>query len=133
MDNYIKDWFHVVKNCSVNNTYKMGWGKSIIECCIETPNEQNIPFDRISLKMFKYYWNQTIFFDLQQSPNPIKPPELYTYVKEVINEYQSKYGFKPILFDKVDDRLSVDINKINKIVKKDVCHRFLKVGGEVFD
>jgi 5-methylcytosine-specific restriction endonuclease McrA len=133
MDNYIKDWFHVVKNCSVDNTYKMGWGKSIIECCIETPNEQNIPFDRISLKMFKYYWNQTIFFDLQQSPNPIKPPELYTYVKEIISEYQSKYGFKPILFDKVDDRLSVDINKINKIVKKDVCHRFLKVGGEVFD
>lgn len=133
MDNYIKNWFHVVKNCSVDNTYKMGWGKSIIECCIETPNEQNIPFDRISLKMFKYYWNQTIFFDLQQSPNPIKPPELYTYVKEIISEYQSKYGFKPILFDKVDDRLSVDINKINKIVKKDVCHRFLKVGGEVFD
>ena len=55
MDNYIKNWFHVVKNCSVDNTYKMGWGKSIIECCIETPNEQNIPFDRISLKMFKYY------------------------------------------------------------------------------
>jgi len=83
MDNYIKDWFHVVKNCSVNNTYKMEWGKSIIECCIETPDEQIIPFDRISLKMFKYFWNQTIFFDLQQSPNPIKPPELYTYVKEL--------------------------------------------------
>ena len=35
MNNYIKDWFYVIKNCSVDNTYKMGWSKSIIECCIE--------------------------------------------------------------------------------------------------
>tara|TARA_B110000902_G_scaffold73783_1_gene87103 strand:+ start:192 stop:878 length:687 start_codon:yes stop_codon:yes gene_type:complete len=54
-------------------------------------------------------------------------------VKEVVIEYQSKYGFKPVLFDKVDDKLIIDINKINKIVKKDVCHRFLKVGGKVYN
>ena len=112
MNNYIKDWFFVIKNCSVDNTYKMGWGKSIIECCNETPNEPNISFDRISLKMFKYYWNQTIFFDLQQSPNPINPPELYTYVKEVISSYQSDYGFKPVLFDKVEDKITIDIKNV---------------------
>jgi 5-methylcytosine-specific restriction endonuclease McrA len=132
MDKYIKDWFHVIKNCSVDNTYKMGWAKSIIECCIEVPNEQIISFDRISLKMFKYYWNQTVFFDLQQSPNPIKPPELYTYVKQVISKYQSEYGFQPVLFDKVDEKVSIDINKVSKIIKKDVCHRFLKVSGKEY-
>jgi 5-methylcytosine-specific restriction endonuclease McrA len=132
MDNYIKDWFYIIKNCSVDNTYKMGWGKAIIECCMETPNEQIISFDRISLKMFKYLWNQTIFFDLQQSPNPIKPPELYTYVKEVISKYQVKNGFKPVLFDKADDLINIDINKVNKIIRKDVCHRFLKVGGKEY-
>lgn len=89
----------------------MGWGKSIIECCIETPNESIISFDRISLKMFKYYWNQTIFFDLQQSPNPIKPPELLTYVKGVISSYQSEYGFKPTLFDKIEDKIRIGYQK----------------------
>jgi len=133
MDNYIKDWFYVIRNCSVDNTYKMGWSKSIIECCIENPKEDVISFDRISLKMFKYYWNQTIFFDLQQSPNPIKPPELYTYVKEIIDKYQNEYGFKPVLFDKIEDKIKVDINKLNKVLKKDVCHRFLKVGGKEYD
>ena len=133
MDSYIKDWFYVIRNCSVDNTYKMGWSKSIIECCVENSNEKTISFDRISLKMFKYYWNQTIFFDLQQSPNPIKPPELYTYVKEIIDKYQNEYGFKPVLFDKIEDKIIVDINKVNKVLKKDVCHRFLKVGGKEYD
>lgn len=133
MNNYIKDWFYVIKNCSVDNTYKMGWGKAIIECCFETPNEMIISFDRISLKMFKYYWNQTIFFDLQQSPNPVNPPELYTYVKEVIGKYQNEYGFKPTLFDKIEDKLSIDVKRINKILKTNVSHRFLKVGGEEYN
>jgi hypothetical protein len=133
MNSYIKDWFQVIKNCSVDNTYKMGWSKSIIECCIETPNEHIISFDRISLKMFKYYWNQTIFFDLQQSPNPIKPPELYTYVKEVIGRYQKEYGFKPVLFNKIEDKLIVDIKKVNKILKSNVCYRFLSVSGKQYN
>ncbi len=133
MDSYIKDWFYVIRNCSVDNTYKMGWSKSIIECCIENPKEDVISFDRISLKMFKYYWNQTIFFDLQQSPNPIKPPELYSYVKKIIGKYQNEYGFKPVLFDKIEDKIIVDINKVNKVLKKDVCHRFLKVGSKEYD
>ena len=111
----------------------MGWSKSIIECCVETPNESTISFDKISLKMFKYYWNQTIFFDLQQSPNPIKPPELYSYVKDVITEYQSEYGFKPVLFDRIEDKITVDITKLNRILKQDVCHRFLKVEGREYN
>ena len=82
MEKYIEDWFYVIKNCSVENTYKMGWSKSIVECCLENPNLNLISFDRISEKMFKYYWNQTIFFDLQQSPNPNKPPKFITYVKD---------------------------------------------------
>ena len=71
MEKYIEDWFYVIKNCLVENTYKMGWCKSIVECCLENPNMNVISFDMISEKMFKYYWNQTIFFDLQQSPNLI--------------------------------------------------------------
>ena len=25
MEKYVEDWFFVIKNCSVENTYKMGW------------------------------------------------------------------------------------------------------------
>jgi hypothetical protein len=62
----------------------MGWCKSIIECCLDNNPSKEISFDRISQKMFKYYWNQTIFFNLQQSPNPNKPPEFISYVKKKI-------------------------------------------------
>ncbi len=92
MEKYIEDWFYVIKNCSVENTYKMGWSKSIVECCLENPNLNLISFDRISEKMFKYYWNQTIFFDLQQSPNPNKPPKFITYVKDQIESTKNNLG-----------------------------------------
>jgi 5-methylcytosine-specific restriction endonuclease McrA len=133
MNDYIKDWIYVIRNCSVDNTYKMSWGKSLVECCFEDPSNKVISFDRISIKMFKYYWNQTIFFDLQQSPNPIKPPELYTYVKQEIKQYQERYGYKPILYDRVEKKLKIDVNRINKILKKDVCYRFLKLDGKDYD
>lgn len=35
MNKILSEWFYVIKNCSVDNTYKMGWGKSIVECCLE--------------------------------------------------------------------------------------------------
>ena len=54
----------------------MGWGKSIVECCFEDDSEEKYNLIE-SLKMFKYYWNQTIFFDLQQGSNPLKPPHLF--------------------------------------------------------
>ena len=81
--------------------------------------------------MFKYYWNQTVFFDLRQGSNPVKPPELYSYVKQAIQEYQSEFGAKPMLFDKIAHKLNIDVNRVNRILKKDVCHRFLKVGGSI--
>ena len=44
----LSNWFYVIKNCSVDNTYKMGWGKSIVECCFEDESSELIHFDRIS-------------------------------------------------------------------------------------
>ncbi|TLP73236.1 HNH endonuclease [Maribacter sp. ACAM166] len=132
MDNTLKDWFTVIKNGSIDNTYKMGWSKSIVECCLEGGNNSIISFDRISKNMFKYYWNQTIFFDLQQSPNPKKPPVLVTYVKEKIKEFQKVNGFKPIKFERVEDEIDLDIKFLNNQLKKDVSYRFLKVDRKEF-
>lgn len=132
MNKTLKDWFTVIKNGSIDNTYKMGWSKSIVECCVEDENNSIITFDRISRNMFKYYWNQTIFFDLQQSPNPNKPPVLITYVKKKIDEYQKEKGFKPIKFERIEDEIDLDITFLNNQLKKDVSHRFPKVGKKEY-
>ncbi len=42
MNPTLSDWFDVIKNCSVTNTYKMGWCKSIVECCIENDSKELI-------------------------------------------------------------------------------------------
>ena len=133
MNPTLSDWFEVIKNCSIENTYKMGWGKSIVECCFEDDSEELISFDRISMKMFKYYWNQTIFFDLQQGSNPKKPPQFISYVKSKIEEYQSQYGLQPKEFERIEDKINVEIKELNKILSYDVCYRFLKVGKKEYD
>lgn len=133
MNPTLSNWFEVIKNCSVNNTYKMSWGKSIVECCFEDDTKGIISFDRISLKMFKYYWNQTIFFDLQQGSNPNKPPTFVSYVKSKIEEYQSLYGLQPKEFERIEDKLNIDVKYLNRILTENVSHRFLEVGGKEFD
>ena len=132
MNPTLSDWFDVIKNCSVTNTYKMGWCKSIVECCIENDSKELISFDIISLKMFKYYWNQTIFFDLQQGSNPLQPPTFVSYVKSKIEEYQSQYGFQPIEFERIEKKVDVDIKYLNRILSENVSYRFLKVGNKKY-
>lgn len=131
MNSIFNDWFYVIKNCSVENTYKMAWAKAIIECCLESDDEI-IHFDRISPKMFKYYWNQTIFFDLRQGSNPNKPPALIQYVKEEIERYRELYGNKPEMFEKIGRKVDIDLKKINSILIQDVSHRFLKTGTKKY-
>jgi hypothetical protein len=132
MNPTLSDWFDVIKNCSVSNTYKMGWSKSIVECCIEDDSKELISFDTISLKMFKYYWNQTIFFDLQQGSNPLQPPTFVSYVKSKIEEYQFQYGFQPIEFERIEKKVDVDIKYLNRILSENVSYRFLKVGNKEY-
>ena len=133
MTETLSHWFEVIKNCSVSNTYKMGWSKSIVECCFEDNSEELIHFDKISMKMFKYYWNQTIFFDLQQGSNPNKPPTFVSYVKSKIEEYQSQYGFQPKEFERIEDKVDVDLKYLNRILIENVSYRFLEVGGKDYD
>ena len=133
MTETLSHWFEVIKNCSVSNTYKMGWSKSIVECCFEDNSEELIHFDKISMKMFKYYCNQTIFFDLQQGSNPNKPPTFVSYVKSKIEEYQSQYGFQPKEFERIEDKVDVDLKYLNRILIENVSYRFLEVGGKDYD
>lgn len=128
----LSNWFEVIKNCSVSNTYKMGWSKSIVECCFEDDSEDLISFDIISLKMFKYYWNQSIFFDLQQGSNPLQPPTFVSYVKSKIDEYQSQFGLQPIEFERIEKKVDIDTKYLNRILSENVSHRFLNVGDKEY-
>ena len=76
--------------------------------------KEPIHFDRISLKMFKYYWNQTIFFDLQQGSNILKP--FVSYVKSKIEEINLNMIIE---FESIEKKVDID-NQINRILSENV-------------
>lgn len=87
-----------------SNTYKMAWAKAIVELSsiYSKSNDEysDISLEDIANKMVKYYWDQTIYFDLFQSaPNQI--PVILTEVKKLISKYQEKEkDYKPIVFER---------------------------------
>ena len=133
MNKYIKDITTIIRDCSMENTYKMSWIRSIVEYCSKNPNINKIKFEHLSLLIFKYYWNQTIFFNLVQGSNPNKPPEIYQLVKNQIEEYQFKNNHQPIFFNRIRNKINIDIDKINRILKKDVSWRFTDLGKKKYE
>ena len=92
MNNYIKQWLEIIENMNNDNTYKLAWGRAIIELCQETnqlDKQITFSFQQIAKKMIKYYWNQTYFFHLYQSPNQKKIPVLVQNVNQLISLYES--------------------------------------------
>ena len=74
MNNYLNDITNIIRNGSMENTYKMSWIRSLVEYCSKHPDVKTIHFDELSKLIFKYYWNQTFFFNLEQGPNTNKKP-----------------------------------------------------------
>ena len=91
---YLKDFLNVIRNCSIDNTYKMAWARALVELSIENPNSNKFYLKDISVKFFKYYCNQTIYFDLIQRSNLSKPPEIISLVKKEITNYFSEINKK---------------------------------------
>ena len=118
MDDYLKNLTRVIRECRMTNTYKMCWMRSIVEYLIKNPNKDTVHFDELSPLIFKYYWNQIIFFDLQQGPN-----DICQIVKEKINGFEGK---KPQVFTRVSSTIDIPIKEISNILKKDVSWRFEK-------
>jgi 5-methylcytosine-specific restriction endonuclease McrA len=132
MDDYLKQLSHIISNGSMENTYKMSWIRSIVETCEKEPKEI-IHFDELSPLIFKYYWNQSIFFKLKQGPNLKKKPKIQQLVEETIKEYKSIYGSQPKTFIKVKDKIKIPIEQISNVLTQDVSWRFLVVGKEKFN
>lgn len=149
MNQYLSDWSNLIINCSFDNTYKMGWAKSIVEIIseinleeIDDVSEVEIDFQSIASKMLQYYWNQTIYFNLFQGSNIEKQPEILTHTKQLIEAYYTYQGDrKPKNFIKISDfeneelnhKYQVTLKKIANVLKQDVCWRFKYLNGETID
>lgn len=132
MDDYLKQLTYIITNGAMDNTYKMSWIRSIVETCEKEP-KKIIHFDELSPLIFKYYWNQSIFFNLQQGPNLNKKPKIQQLVEERIKEYKTVNGTQPKTFIKVKDKIKIPIQQISSVLKQDVSSRFLVVGKEQFN
>ena len=134
MNNYIKQWLEVIKNMNTDNTYKLAWSRAIIELCFETSQldkQVTFKFQHIVKKMIKYYWNQTYFFHLDQSPNKKKIPVLVQNVNHLIELYESiQHTHTPVWFDKAETVLKHEkqyckiISESAKTLKNDFSWRF---------
>lgn len=132
LNKYIEDLTDLISNCPMDNTYKMSWSRALVEyCCHNSDNK--IHFDKLSVLIFKYYWDQTIFFNLEQGSNLKKKPTIIQIVKEEIDKYVKEYGQKPINFIRVKDKVKIDVKKISKVLTYDVSWRFLKLDNKTYD
>ncbi len=144
---YLNKWLTVIEQMNNDNTYKLAWGRAIIECVSfnkYTMNGENviIDFDEISKCMIKYYWNQLFFFNLKQSPYKDKEPVICKYTNVLIEEYRkiSKHSF-PVWFDEGIELINKNHNNLfNNIVRKvsdtlhqNVCWRFKNIPNGIVD
>lgn len=97
MSQQFDDFKQIIREFSYDNTYKVAWAKALVELSSELPivgDEVEITLEQIARKYLKYYWNQTIFFDLIQGSNLHKPPEVVTTIKNLIEVYYDAIGTK---------------------------------------
>ena len=98
INEYINNWITVIEQMNNDNTYKLAWGRAILECVSFdkfkiSNSDVIIEFDDISECMIKYYWNQLFFFNLKQSPYKEKYPVICNDVLKLINEYKIMYFY----------------------------------------
>lgn len=146
MNTFVRQWYDLILNCSFDNTYKMVWSKALIELSLDVSNENKeettiFGFYDIAKLCLKYYWNQTIYFDLIQSPNLKKTPAMITFTKDLIEAYfKKKHSVQPIRFEKIDftslqllERYEGTIKNIAKTLKQDVCWRFKNLNRKIYE
>jgi len=145
---YIKKWLKIIEQMANSNTYKLAWGRAVIECIVnksysEMSNKKvTISFQSIAYKIIKYYWNQTFFFDLRQSSPFDSDPKILQRIQNLIHIYIVRSGSViPVWFDvgmellrKTEPQLlEQTIKKICIDLTKDVSYRFKYIQGEFYD
>ncbi len=140
---YINDWLDIIEKMNNDNTYKLAWGRAIVECVFNNAysieNEYAvISFEDISRCIIKYYWNQQFFFNLKQSPYKDKEPVICQLVNELIDSWkQNKNSVIPAWYNEEDVKsnneylFNINLNKIIKTLHENVSWRFLNVGNDI--
>lgn len=141
---YINDWLKVIENMNNDNTYKLAWGRALLEVIykkdigMEDLQEISLPLEDIAKCMIKYYWNQLFFFKLKQSPYSSKSPIICQLTEKMINEYKKGTGSViPVWFDqgliffeKHKSFYDDIVKKVAKVLPKDVSWRFKNVASK---
>lgn len=145
--NYINKWLKIIDEMQNDNTYKLAFGRALIEnISFEkykvVEDKVIIDFDDISECMLKYYWNQIFYFNLKQAPQLNKEPVICKDTKVLIDLYKKNTNsaipkwydeaiadiirFAPEIYDKT-------IKHISKTLHEHVCWRFKIVGRSEVD
>lgn len=135
MDNYLNQWISIIEGMVNSNTYKIMWGKAIIDI-LDEEDIQVITFEQIAHKMISYYWDLEFFFGLKQAPQKDKSPVIVQVVQEIIETYKNDSSPIPDWYVKAEKEVlkypsfNKCVRKIITIMKQDVCYRFMIVGGQ---
>ena len=144
INEYINKWITVIEQMNNDNTYKLAWGRAILECVSFDKykvlnNDVIIEFDDISECMIKYYWNQLFFFNLKQAPYKDKYPVICTDAIKLIDEYKKTFNTViPIGFDDAKGKLNSDfyrmiVKHVSKTLHENVCWRYKIINKESLD
>ena len=147
LSKYIEKWLNVIDEMQNDNTYKLSFGRALIENLVfsnytETENTIIISFDSISECMLRYYWNQIFYFNLKQAPYAKKQPVICKDTHALI-EYYKGITDSPIpkWFDDAVSEIkkhsaetySKTIKHISKTLHENVCWRFKIINGVEID
>lgn len=135
---YIKNWLTIIETMQNENTYKLAWGRSILETIGEKDINGDIiiSFDELSPKIIRYYWNQIYFFNLKQGNN--RTPEIVTTVNEMIKKFRLEKGLNiPVWYEKAEAHFAMQeeyyrktITRVSKTLTQDVSWRFMRSGDK---
>ena len=140
---YINDWLRIIESMKNDNTYKLAWGRALVECVFYEKhkvqdNKVVLSLNDIAKCMLKYYWNQTFFFSLKQSPYEDKSPVILQITNDLIKRFTEVNGSMiPVWFDKAEEKLGeeldVAVQKVADKLPENVSWRFKRVDNEVLE
>ncbi len=145
--NYINEWIEIIENMNTTTTYKLAWGKAIIDCIKDNNFEEKegfilITIDSLAYNVLRYYWNQEYFFHLKQAgPQAKNKSIILEEVIKLINIYEQIVGSKnPIWFDRaVLDIKKHNLPKFNQAIRRigknlidNPCKYFVHIGNEKY-
>ena len=140
---YINYWLRIIESMKNDNTYKLAWGRALVECIYyqkyKTKDDKAIlSLNDIAKCMLKYYWNQTFFFALKQSPYEDKSPVIVQITNQLIDRFVELNGsLIPVWFDKAEEKLGkeldVAVQKVADRLHENVSWRFKRVDDEILE